>query len=348
MNYRKKIGLAMVAVVFVIGASFSVYVYMAIFSPNTSFESSEVSVFIPTNTTFEDLQNVLSPHLTNSEQFFKVAKQKGYLSSVRAGKFVLTNGMNNNEIVNVLRSKPSTVAVSFNNQERLENLAARVATQIEADSLSLVLSFKDPVFLEENGFSLDNALSMYLPNTYDFFWNTSAEAFRDRMLNEYHRFWNDKRLTKAKKQGLSSIEVMSLAAIVHKESVKNTERPRVAGVYLNRIKKGMKLQADPTVIYALKKEFNNYDTIIKRVLYKDLGLDSPYNTYKQRGLPPGPIFMPDLSAIEAVLNPESHDYLYFVADTNNFGFHIFAKSLEQHNKNKLQYVSWLNKNKISR
>ena len=139
-----------------------------------------------------------------------------------------------------------------------------------------------------------------------------------------------------------------MASIVHKETAKVDERPRVAGVYLNRLRTGMMLQADPTVIYALKLNSGNFDTIIKRVLYKDLELDSPYNTYKVTGLPPGPIAMPDITAIDAVLNPESHEYFYFVANVENFGYHKFAKTLAQHNRNKEQYVRWINSQKINR
>ena len=168
------------------------------------------------------------------------------------------------------------------------------------------------------------------------------------MLREYRRFWTDARLEKATDLGLKPSEVIALAAIVQKETAKVDERPRVAGVYLNRIRRGMLLQADPTVIFAIKKVSGNYDTVIKRVLYRDLELDSPYNTYKYRGIPPGPIAMPDISSIDAVLNAEDHDYLYFVADVENFGYHIFAKTLRQHNRNKQQYIRWVNANKINR
>ena len=144
------------------------------------------------------------------------------------------------------------------------------------------------------------------------------------------------------------MKVIYLAAIVQKETEKVDERPRVAGVYLNRINRKMKLQADPTVIYAMKSEFKNFDTIIKRVLYKDLKIDSPYNTYKNRGLPPGPITMPDISAIDAVLNPENHRFLYFVADPNNPGYHLFAKNGRDHNRNKKIYTRWLNRNRVYR
>src|SRR5690606_18433753 len=199
--------------------------------------------------------------------------------------------------------------------------AGRIANQIEADSLSLLNSFNDTIFLAENGLNEDTKLSIYLPNSYEFFWNTTANKFRERMLTENSKFWNDERLKKAEDLNLSKEQVVSLAAIVQKETAKVDERPRVAGVYLNRLRKNMLLQADPTVIYAIKKHTGRYDTIIKRVLYKDLELDSPYNTYKYTGIPPGPITMPDISSIDAVLNAEEHEYYYFVANTEDFGYH---------------------------
>ena len=257
-------------------------------------------------------------------------------------------GMNNNDIVNSLRSKNIPVKVAFNNQETIADLAGRISSQIEPDSVSLLAVLTDETFYSSNGFTKATQIAMYIPNSYEFFWNTSAEKFRTRMLSEYNRFWNDERRAKAKTLGLTPKEVVSLASIVHKETAKIDERPRVAGVYLNRLKKNMKLQADPTVIYALKKHTGDFDTVIKRVLYKDLELDSPYNTYKYAGIPPGPITMPDISAIEAVLNPEKHDYYYFVANVENFGYHKFAKNLAQHNRNKAQYVRWINNQNINR
>lgn len=168
------------------------------------------------------------------------------------------------------------------------------------------------------------------------------------MLKEYNRFWNEDRMAKANALNLDPNEVISLAAIVHKETAKIDERPRVAGLYLNRIRQKMLLQADPTVIYALKKHQNNFDLVIKRVLYKDLEIDSPYNTYKYAGIPPGPITMPDISAIDAVLNEEKHKYIYMVANVENFGYHKFARTAAQHNQNKVQYIRWINAQKINR
>jgi UPF0755 protein len=251
-------------------------------------------------------------------------------------------------LINVLRSQKQTVSVVFNNQERLEDLAVRIAAQIEPDMDELLQAFYDDEFLESNGFTKENALCMYLPNSYNAFWDASAEDFRELMLKNYERFWNKRRLGQAKKLGLSPQEVYVLASIVHKESVKKEEQPRIAGLYLNRLRKRMRLQADPTVIFAIKRASGDFEQEIKRVLYKDLKLNSPYNTYKAKGLPPGPISMPDLSAIEAVLNPEQHDYLYFVASPSKPGYHLFAKTLAQHNRNKKEYVNWINKQRIYR
>lgn len=327
---------------------FAYQIYALIFFPNTNFENDQAYIFIPSNATIDTVKNRLEPLLLDVATFEAVAERKGYTKNIKAGKYAVRKGMNNNEIINSLRSGNIPVKVSFNNQTSLADLARRVAEQIEADSLALLTAFNDVVFLRENAFSEDAKLAMYLPNTYELFWNTNAKSFRNRMLREYRRFWTDTRRNKAAKLGLRPNEVSALASIVQKETAKVDERPRVAGVYLNRLKKGIKLQADPTVIHAIKKETGNYDTIIKRVLYRDLEIDSPYNTYKYEGLPPGPITMPDISSLEAVLNAEKHQYLYFVADVTNFGYHLFAETLLQHNRNKVQYIRWVNSQRINR
>jgi UPF0755 protein len=189
---------------------------------------------------------------------------------------------------------------------------------------------------------------MFLPNTYEVFWDTTPENFRNRMLKYYQSYWNENRKNKVKSLGLTPVEAVILASIVQKESVQVEEQNTIAGVYLNRLKKKMKLQADPTVIYAMKKATGDFQQVIKRVLYKDLKLNSPYNTYKVKGLPPGPITMPDLRTLEAVLHPEQHNYLYFVAAPEKIGYHLFASSLAEHNRNKKKYTSWLNNQKIYR
>ncbi|WP_035334032.1 endolytic transglycosylase MltG [Dokdonia sp. PRO95] len=346
--YIKKILLLIVAIGIVIGGVFAYTVYTSIFSDNTAFNNDRAHLYIATGSAFNDVVADLSPLLKDEDSFITVAEKKGYNDNVRPGHYIIKKGMSNNEIINTIRIKNTPVKVAFNNQERLQDMAGRVATQIEADSTSLITAMLDTNFLREHDFNNDTALTMYIPNSYEFFWNTSAEDFRARMLSEYKKFWNATRLAKAEALNLTPQEVYSIAAIVQKETAKTDERPRVAGVYLNRLKKGIKLDADPTVIYAVKKEKNDWDMVIKRVLYKDLEVDSPYNTYRNRGIPPGPIFMPDVTAIQAVLNPEKHDYYYFVADVKNFGYHKFAKTLSQHNANSAAYRRWINNKGINR
>lgn len=327
---------------------FSYNIYNNIFAPNTSLNTETTEIFIPTGATYEMVMDSLQPVVKDLESFHSVAQKKNYPASIKAGRFILQKGMNNNELVNVLRSGNKPVQVIFNNQERLEDLAGRIAPQIEADSISLLNAMKDEAFLEKNNLTAADALSLYIPNQYEFFWNTSAEEFRKRMLQEYNKFWTEERLHKAEEISLTPAEVSVIASIVQKETAKIAERPRVAGVYMNRYKNGWKLDADPTVIYALKKESGNFDTIIKRVLYKDLTIESPYNTYLYKELPPGPIAMPDISSIDAVLNYEDHDYFFFVADVENFGYHKFAENLAQHNRNKQAYVKWINEQGVNR
>ncbi|MCZ4320206.1 endolytic transglycosylase MltG [Aequorivita viscosa] len=346
--YIKKI----LIIVFLLGAvgmgAFAWYVYDTAFTGNTAFNNKEAHVYIPTNASINNVIDELEPLLKDAKSFRTIADQKQYSENIKPGHFIIKKGMTNNDIVNTLRSRNIPINVKFNNQERLEDLAGHIANQIEADSISLLKAMTDPEFLKEVGLDKETGLSMYIPNTYEFYWNSAAETFRDRMKTEYERFWNESRTQKAKKLNLSKEQVMALASIVQKETAKVDERPRVAGVYINRLKVGMLLQADPTVIYALKRESGDYNQIIKRVLYADLELDSPYNTYKYAGVPPGPITMPDISSIDAVLNPEKHDYYYFVADVTNFGYHKFAKNLAQHNVNKAEYVRWVNKQGLKR
>jgi UPF0755 protein len=348
MKNLKKVIWATAILGLVICGFFAYTIYDAIFSPNTSFNNEEAYVFIPSDASFGQVKEQLTPLLEDINSFDAVAQRKGYASNIKGGKYVIKKGMNNNDIINSLRSRNIPVKVSFNNQETVEALAGRVAEQLETDSISLVEAFNAQDFLNVNGFNDDTKLSMYIPNTYEFFWNTDGEQFRDRMKKEYDKFWNENRIEKAQALGLSPTEIVSLAAIVQKETAKVDERPKVAGLYLNRIRQGMFLQADPSVIYAIKKETGNYDTIIKRVLYKDLEINSLYNTYRNKGVPPGPITMPDISSIDGVLNAEKHDYLYMVSNISNFGYHMFAKSLAQHNRNKVQYIRWLNNQNIRR
>ena len=336
----KKIILYILLAVLAVVAYFGFKVYQIIFTPNTQFSEAKVAVYIPTDATFEEVQTILSPYIKDMGTFISLAERRSYSNNIKAGKFEITQGMNNNKIITALRLN-LPVKVTFNNQERLEDFAGRLGSQLELDSLEVLNLFKDPAFLKENGFTEETVFTLFLPNTYEFYWNTSTEKLKNKFTKEYYRFWNEERKAKAVLQGLTPIEVSILASIVQKETAKVSERPRVAQVYLNRLKKGMLLQADPTVIYAYKKEANDFTQVIKRVVNKHLITDSPYNTYKYGGLPPGPIFMPDVNAVEAVLNPEQHDFLYFCASVTNFGYHEFATTLEQHNVNARKYIAWL-------
>ncbi|GIM51948.1 aminodeoxychorismate lyase [Capnocytophaga cynodegmi] len=346
--YLKRIILVASVIGVVILGIFSYFVYNAVLSSNTNFQEKEVTIYIPTGSNFNEVIHKISPYLSDIETFKRVAIQKKYTQNVKAGKYIIKRGSNNNDIVNTLRSKNVPIKLTFNNQDRLQDLAGRISQQIEADSLSLLKSFLESSFLSENQFSDKDAITMYLPNTYEFFWNTSADQFRDRMLKEYNRFWTEEKKLKAENQNLSPKQVSVLASIVQKETTQVSERSRVAGVYLNRLKSNMLLQADPTVIFAIKEHSGNYDTIIRRVLNRDLEIDSPYNTYKYAGLPPAPIAMPDVSSIEAVLNPEKHDFFYFVADIEKPGFHKFARTYNQHLINSKAYHQWIHSQGIRR
>ena len=346
--YIKKILWAVAIIGLLIFGGIAYYIYGAMFQPNTKFQNETAYVFIPTNANYIQVRQQLEPLLDNIDSFDAVAEQKKYISNIKAGRFAISKGMNNNEIINSIRSKNLPVKIAFNNQHSLEDLAGRISKQIEADSVSLLNAMTDEDFLEKHGFRKATALGMYLPDTYEFFWNTSAEGFRDKMLARYNRFWNESRLEQARQLNLSLNEVMTLASIVHEESKQADEQPRVAGVYLNRLRIGMPLQADPTLKFAAYQLPKYKNTVIRRVLNIHKEIDSPYNTYKNLGLPPGLIAMPDLSAIRAVLNPEKHNYLYFAADAKRLGYHKFAKTLAQHNNNAREYQRYLSSQGINR
>ena len=339
--YFKKILLSIALLGLVVAAYFAYFVYSAMFKPNTAFNNESAYIYIPTNATYDYVHEQLEPLLKDIHKFDALAKQKKYISNVKAGRYIIIKGMNNNDIINSIRSNNLPIKISFNNQENIKKLAGRISKQIEADSLSLVNAMLDEPFLSKNNFNNATALGMYIPNSYEFFWNTNAAQFRDRMLKEYNRFWNDTRINKAKEIGLNPSQVIALASIVYEESKQADEQPIIAGVYLNRLKVGMPLQADPTIKFAAYQLPENKGKVIKRVLNVHKEIDSPYNTYKYGGLPPGLIAMPDLSAIDAVLNYTKHSYYYFAADADRLGYHKFAKTLTQHNVNARDYQRYL-------
>jgi UPF0755 protein len=315
--------------------------------PNTKIADTSQSIFVPTGTSFSTLKEILEPHLRSSITFSFAAKAKRF-DTPRIGHFVLKPSMGNQQIINALRSGNTPIEVVFNNQQTIAHLAGRVAEQLELDSLSLIKEIESRYFMESVNLKREELLSLFLPNSYEMYWNISAAEFCQRMQRENDLFWNESRESKRKRLKMSRAEVFTLAAIVNEESRKVDERPRVAGVYLNRLRRGMKLQADPTVVYAMKRQANDFDLLVRRVLYKDLEIKSPYNSYKYRGLPPGPITMPDISSVDAVLNAESHNYLFFVVDPNNPGYHLFASTYDEHLTNRKLYLRWLNENRIMR
>jgi UPF0755 protein len=346
LNVKKIVSIGAVVIVSVL-IVYGFVLMTQIFSDNTKFAEKELYVYVPTGSDYEQVKKIIAPYVKNMDRFEMVAGKTSYPENVKPGRFLFKKGMSSYDLVRTMRVN-DPVSLAFNNQERLENFAGRVGSQIEPDSLELLNTFKDSIFLKENGFNEENVLVMFIPNTYDIYWNTSAEKFRDKMIKEYRNFWNAARTAKAAAQGLTPIQATILASIVHKESVKKDERPRIAGVYLNRLRLEMPLQADPTVIFAMKKKSNDFNQVIKRVFYNDLIMKHPYNTYVNIGLPPGPIAMPDITALEAVLNPEKHNYIYFCASVDRFGYHEFAATLPEHNINAKKYSDWINSQGVQR
>lgn len=346
--YFKKILFAVALIGLLVCAYFAYFVYNAMLAPNTDFQNEEAFILVSTNDEYEDVKAQLEPLLKDINTFDALAKRKKYVENVKAGKYRIAKDMSNNDIINSIRSNNIPIKLSFNNQNSIEILAGRIAFQIDTDSISLVNAMNDATFNEQNGFTEATRLGMYLPNSYEVFWNTTAEGFRDRMLKEYNRFWSNSRLEKAKAISMNRDQVMALASIVYEESKQSSEQPRIAGVYINRLKNNWPLQADPTLKFAAYKLPKYKNTIIKRVLNVHKEIASPYNTYKNIGLPPGLIAMPDISAIEAVLNYEKHSYFYFAADAKKPGFHKFAKTLSQHNQNAREYQRYLSQQGIRR
>ena len=220
----------------------------------------------------------------------------------------------------------------------LEDVAAKASQFIEPDSTDLINLFLNERYIKNSGYTIETLMSLFIPNTYEFYWNTTAENFFERMVKEHNRFWNtNDRLSKANKLGMTPNEVYTLASIVERESSENNEKRRVAGLYLNRIRAGMKLDADPTAKFATR------DFKATRILYKHIRFESPFNTYLHKGLPPGPISMASIHSIDAVLDPENHNFYYMCVDTNNPGYHVFAETLTEHNGNAKRYHRWLDR-----
>ena len=249
--------------------------------------------------------------------------------------------MSNNQLINMLRSgKQKVVKLVINNIRTKNELAAIVSKHLETDSSEVLNKLTDSEFLKSCGYDIHNVMTIFLPNTYEFYWNTSAEEFFKRMIKENDRFWDQSRLEKTSRIPLGKKEVSILASIVQKETNHSGEMSDIAGVYINRLKTGMPLQADPTVVFALG------DFEKRRVLKEDTKVDSPYNTYKYSGLPPGPICLPEPSTIDKVLDYTQHNYFYFCAKDDLSGYHNFSVTLKEHSRNARNYQRALNKLKI--
>ena len=314
-----------------------------IFGPNVRVNKHIITV--PPGTSAQALRDSLQPYVRQTLGFELAARLKKFRRP-KPGRYLIRRGMSSNELINMFRSgRQKPVRITFNNIPDLPHLAGKLSRALAADSADLLRAMTDDNFLQSHGFNRQTALLMYVPNTYKVYYFISPEGLRRRMWKEYQRFWNDSRRARARKLGLSPVQVGILASIVQKESNDLDEQGRIARVYLNRLKKDMRLQADPTVVYAYRLVTGD-TTVIRRVLKKHLAVDSPYNTYKYKGLPPGPITMPDRATIDAVLNAPQHSYLYFSADPGHPGRHLFARTWAEHLRNAQRYRKHLNKNKI--
>jgi UPF0755 protein len=302
-------------------------------------------IYIKTGSTFEELCTSLQEEevLHSVDNFIWVANLKGYSKKVKPGRYKITQNMSNSDIVNMLRiGKQDPVKLEFNSIRTVGQLAGAIGHQLEVDSTEFLSIFEDKAFLKTKGFTTENAISVFIPNTYSVNWNINAKALFERMCKEYDKFWTPSRKALAKEIKLSPTEVSTLASIVEQESSKNDEKPTVAGVYINRLNVNMALEADPTLIFAAG------DFSIRRVLNIHKEIDSPYNTYKYKGLPPGPICVPSPSSIDAVLNYKRHDYIYFCAKETLDGYHNFAVSYKEHLANAKRYQAALDRMKIKK
>jgi UPF0755 protein len=280
--------------------------------------------------------------IRDPQDFHWVAEQMNYPNHVYPGHYVLTDGMNNRELISLLRSgQQEPINFTFVKFRTQDQLATYVSEKLAMNKQQMLDVFQDKEFLKKhNGLTPETAMAIFIPNTYELYWNVSPRDFFDRMFKEYKRYWNDSRNNKRRKLGLNRLEVMTMASIVEEETNKNDEKARVAGVYLNRIRKGMPLQADPTVKFAVG------DFSLRRILNKHLQVDSPYNTYLYPGLPPAPICTPSMPSIDAVLNGEKHNYLYFCANIDGSGYHKFSETLSEHERYADQYRQMLNERGI--
>jgi len=343
---RKKYFIAIFLVVFTMMlSSFAFYTYQILYTPNVLVEKEDQYFAIPKGTTFKQLQNMLAEEriVNDLVSFSFLAKLKDLDTNVKNGMYLIKGDMTNVELINLLRSGTQTpIQLTFSNARLLKQLPKILTQNLEIDSADLAPMLLADTTPAHYGFTKETFISMFIPNTYEVYWTTSPKGLLDRMKAEYDRFWTVEREKKAEDLGMSKTEVATLASIVQGETNKMDEAPTIAGVYINRLKRGIPLQADPTLVFAIG------DFSIRRILNKDKEFDSPYNTYKNRGLPPGPINLPSIPALNAVLNYEDHNYLYFCAKADFSGYHVFARTLTEHNVNARKFQRALNQERIYR
>jgi UPF0755 protein len=315
-----------------------------IFVDNISSQAPDY-LYIKTGSNYSQIIDLLKDKniVKNLKTFQWVSKWKKYPLRVKAGKYAIKQGMNNNELVNMLRlGRQEAINFTFNNVRTKEQFVQKVSQQLEMNANDLLDLLNDNDFLVSYNLNTETALTLFIPNTYQLWWNTSADEFIQKMYREYQKFWTEERRQKAADINLSPVEVSILASIVEEENHRTDEQARIAGVYINRLKKGIPLQADPTVKFALQ-DFGR-----KRLLYNDLDINSPYNTYKYSGLPPGSIRIPSPTCIDKVLNYEQHNYIFMCAKEDFSGYHNFAVTNSEHEANAKKYHNALNINKIKR
>ncbi len=335
-----KIIVAILAIVLAGGAYFGWDYVKAMYFPSVPETLESRYVCIPTGANFEKVVSILKQgkFIKDEVNFRWLAGQMKYKKEVmRAGRFEVEPGWTNRQLIQHLRNgEQAPVALILNNERLAEEIAGVVSKTIEADSLSLLTAFRDDAYLKSLGYNRDNLLSAFIPNTYQMYWNTDAKGFVAKMIKEHDAFWakNDRR-QKAQKLGLTETQVYILASIVERETNHDPEKPTIAGVYLNRLKINMLLQADPTCVFATR------DFATRRVTEYHTTFDSPYNTYKYKGLPPGPISMAGIPSIDAVLNREEHKYLYFCAKPDESGTHAFAETFSAHLVNADRFQAWM-------
>ncbi|HWV71919.1 MAG TPA: endolytic transglycosylase MltG [Pseudosphingobacterium sp.] len=339
----KKIILAFILLLVAAGAILAYTYYKRYFAPNVT--DSEDYLYVKTGAQFEDLMLELGEKnmLRDTASFRWAAVNMEYPSRIKPGKYKLNKSMNNRTLINMLGGGfQEPVKLRFQNIRLKEQFAGFLATQIEPDSTSLINLMNSDTLAANYGFNTDNFFTMFIPNTYELYWNISTDDFFTRMHDEYGKFWTAERKEKAQALNLSPIQVSILASIVKGEALHVDEMPKIAGLYINRLQKGILLQADPTVIFATN------DFTIRRVLNKHLLTNSPYNTYIYKGLPPGPIMMPSIASIDAVLNYQKHHYIYMCAKEDFSGYHNFSSNVAEHLVNARKFQQALNERNIKK